>query len=244
MEAENRLTAEGVEARGATCAECLSAVAPGAAVLDRAGAALCRGCAAEFYAACAACGGLVPRDEALARGDEGGVGARLYCAECFRAGASGGEEAEPVGDEEVAALVAEFVALHAEKKRLDARVDEIKERLKLAARARPRVAGAVVFRAGEDAGVRCSYTLRTTYDAGRLEAAEAMLGGAEFAALFERKVSFSPVKNSLEEFLASSGDGRDEARAAIRAAAEHTETETLGVVAPPKKKKPAKTEEQ
>lgn len=236
MEAEKRLPAEGVEARGALCVECLSAVAPSAAVLDRTGAALCRGCAAEFYTACAACGGLVPRDEAVARETEGDAGGRLYCAECFRAGAAAGEDVEQVGDDEVEALVAEFVALHAEKKRLDTRVDEIKERLKLAARARQRVAGAVVFRAGDEAGVRCSYTVRTTYDAEKLEAAEAVLGGEEFAALFERKVSFTPVKNSLEAFLSSTGDGRDEARALVRAAAQQTETETLGVVAPPKKK--------
>ncbi len=120
------------------------------------------------------------------------------------------------------ALVAEFVALHAEKKRLDARVEEIKERLKLAARARPRVAGAVVLARGRGAGVRCSYSVRTTYDAEKLQTVEAMLGGAEFASLFERKVTFSPVKNSLEEFLSSSDGEHGAAREAIRAAAQHT----------------------
>jgi hypothetical protein len=230
-----------VEARGALCVECLSAVGAAEAVLDRTGAALCRACAAEFYAACAACGGLVPRDEALAR-DDGGGDNKLYCAECFRASAFAAEEAEPVSDDEVEALVAEFVALHAEKKRLDARVEEIKERLKLAARARPRVAGAVVLRAGEDAGVRCSYSVRTTYDAEKLQTVEAMLGGAGFASLFERKVTFSPVKNSLEEFLSSSDDEHGAAREAIRAAAQHTETATLNVVAQ-KKKKAAKADE-
>ena len=242
MEVENILPRERVEARGALCVECLSAVGAAEAVLDRTGAALCRACAAEFYTACAACGGLVPRDEALARDDGGGGENRLYCAECFRAAAFAAEEAEPVSDEEVEALVAEFVALHAEKKRLDARVDEIKERLKLAARARPRVAGAVVLRAGEDAGVRCSYSVRTTYDAEKLRTVEALLGGAEFALLFERKVTFSPVKNSLEEFLSSSDDERGAAREAIRAAAQHTETATLNVVAQ-KKKKAAKEDE-
>ncbi|HEX6624443.1 MAG TPA: hypothetical protein VF064_12070 [Pyrinomonadaceae bacterium] len=244
MEIENILPRGRVEARGALCVECLSAVAPAGAVLDRTGAALCRACAAEFYTACAACAGLVPRDEALARDDVGGGDeSKLYCAECFRAAAFAAEEAEPVSDEEVTALVAEFVALHAEKKRLDARVEEIKERLKVAARARPRVAGAVVLRAGEDAGVRCSYSVRTTYDAGKLEAVEAMLGGAEFAALFERKVTYSPVRNSLEEFLASSDDEHGAAREAIRAAAQHTETATLNVVAQKKQKKAAKADE-
>lgn len=219
--------------------ECLGAVGEGEAVVDRTGAALCRGCAAEFYAACAACGGLVPRDEALVRAPD----AAAVCVECHARGAAspGGEPAPP--EEEVEALVGEYVALHEESKRLGARMEEIKERLKLAARARPRVAGAVVLRAGEDAGVRCSYSVRTTYDAGKLEAVEAMLGGAEFAALFERKVAFSPVKNSLEEFLSSSDDEHGAAREAIRAAAQHTETATLNVVAQKKQKKAAKADE-
>src|ERR671910_1259651 len=105
MEVENILPRGRVEARGSLCVECLSAVGAAEALLDRTGAALCRACAAEFYTACAACGGLVPRDEALARDDGGGGENELYCAECFRAAAFAEEEAEPVSDDEVEALV-------------------------------------------------------------------------------------------------------------------------------------------
>jgi hypothetical protein len=230
MEVEKSFRAGEVEARGALCVECLGAVGAGEAVLDRTGAALCRGCASEFYAACAGCGGLVPRDEARVRA---GDGAGL-CAECHAGGAADGEP--PPTEEEVEALVAEFVALHDESKRIGARMDEIKERLKLAAQARPRVSNAVVLRAG-DAGVRCSFAVRTSYDAARLAAAEELLG-EEFGSLFERKVSFAAVKDRLEEFLSETDEARAAAREAVRAAEQRSEVATLSVVAQKKKQKP------
>ena len=96
-----------MEPRGALCVECLGVVAAGAGLLDRCGAVLCRACAGEFYVACAGCGGLVARDEALGGpGEEGSP----YCFECF--GRSGEDGAAPPTEEEVAALVAEYVALH------------------------------------------------------------------------------------------------------------------------------------
>src|SRR3712207_5031042 len=167
MEVEKSFRAGDVEARGALCVECLGAVGAGEALLDRTGGALCRACAAEFYAACAGCGGLVPRDEALAGAGDGA----LLCAECHAKGFAGPDGEPAPTEEEVEALVAEYVALHEETKRAGARMEEIKERLKLAAQARPRVSSAVVLRAG-DAGVRCSFAVRTTYDAPRLAAAE------------------------------------------------------------------------
>lgn len=231
MEAENSFHAGGVEARGALCVECMRALAVGEGVLDRTGAALCRACASEFYAACAACGGLVARDEALSR--EGASGdndaGALYCFECFGKSASP-EDEDASTDEEVAAMVAEFVALHEETKRLETRMAEIKERLKLAARARPRVSNAVVLRAGDE-GVRCSFTSKATYDAAKLTEAESLLGAEEFASLFERKVSFSAVKGRLEEFLSSNDEAHAHARDAVRAAESRTEVATLTVVA-------------
>ena len=221
-----------VEARGALCVECLGAVGAGEAVLDRTGAALCRGCAAEFYAACAGCGGLVPRDEALARAGDGAA----VCAECHARAFAGPGGEPPPADEEVEALVAEYVALHEESKLAGARMEEIKERLKLAAQARPRVSNAVVLRAGE-AGVRCSFAVRTSYDAARLAAAEQLLG-EEFGSLFERKVSFSAVKDRLEEFLSGNDEARAAAREAVRAAEQRSETVSLAVVAQKKKQKP------
>jgi hypothetical protein len=230
MEVEKSFRAGDVEARGALCVECLGAVGAGEALVDRTGAALCRSCAAEFYAACAACGGLVPRDEATARAGDGAV----VCVECQARGAATPSGEPGPSEEEVEALVGEYVALHEESKRLEARMGEIKERLKLAAQARPRVSNAVVLRAGE-AGVRCSFSVRTSYDAAALASAEELLG-SEFGALFERKVSFSAVKDRLEEFLTATDAERDAAREAIRAAEQRSETATLSVVAAKKKK--------
>lgn len=231
MEVEKNFRPEELEARGALCVECLGGVGAGEALIDRTGRALCRTCAAEFYAPCAGCGGLVPRDEALARASDGAV----VCAECHAGGASSPDGEPAPSEDEVEALVGEYVALYEESKRLGARLEEIKERLKLAAQARPRVSNAVVLRAGE-AGVRCGFSVRTTYDPARLESAAALLGG-EFDSLFERKVSFSPVKGGrLEEFLSAADAEHDAAREAVRAAEQRSETVTLTVVAQKKKK--------
>ena len=232
MEVENSFRVEEVEARGAVCVECLAAVAPGESALDRCGATLCPACAAAFYEACAGCAGLVPRDEALARAQDGA----LCCFECFGRGGVGEDDvASSLTDEEVAALVAEYVALHEEIKRLDSRAGEIKEQLKQAARSRPRISNAVVLRAGTGAGVRCSFAVKTAYDAEKLSSAEHLLG-EEFAAIFERKVTFSAVKGSLEEFLSATDEARAAAREAVRAAEHRTEVATLTVVAQKKKK--------
>ncbi|HEX8188544.1 MAG TPA: hypothetical protein VF586_09345 [Pyrinomonadaceae bacterium] len=231
MQTENSLHPETVEPRGALCVECLAGLDPAGQLLDRTGAALCRACAAAFYTPCAGCGGLVPADEALRRNDTGA----LNCFECFGRPASD-DGAEALTDKEVAALVSEYVALHEELKRLDARAGEIKERLKRASSARPRVSNAVVLRA-DSGSVRCSYTSKAAYDAEKLAAAEALLGAEGFAALFERKVTFSAVKNRLEEFLSSDDAATAAAREAVRAAETRTEVATLTVVAQPKKKK-------
>ncbi|HWW74570.1 MAG TPA: hypothetical protein VNZ44_04190 [Pyrinomonadaceae bacterium] len=230
MQTENIPRPDSLEPRGALCVECLVRLDAAAQVHDRTGAALCRACAAAFYTPCAGCGGLVPSDEALARHDTGA----LNCFECFSRPASD-DGTEALSDEEVAALVAEYVALHEELKRLDTRAGEIKEQLKRAATVRPRVSNAVVLRA-DDAGVRCSYTSKVTYDAERLAAAEALLGAEGFAALFERKVTFAAVKNRLEEFLSSDEEATAAARDAVRAAENRTEVATLTVVAQRKKK--------
>jgi len=231
MEAEKSFQTSFVEARGTLCVECLGALSKGQGVLDRTGGALCRACAEEFYAPCALCGGLVAREEALTREGES---SKPYCFECFGKSASPESEDAPTEDE-VSALVAEYVALHEETKRLGSRMDEIKERLKLAARTRPRVSNAVVLRAG-DASVRCSFASRTTYDAEKLAPVERLLGAPAFASLFERKVTFSAVKDRLEAFLSSDDDEHADARQAVRAAENRTETATLTVVVGKKKK--------
>ena len=223
--------AEEVEARGALCVECLGAVGEGEALVDRCGAALCRACAAEFYAPCGGCARLIARDEGLARADAAGA---LFCAECYREpGESSGVASLPAEDE-VERLVARYVALHAEKKRIDAEVEEVKELLKLVAGARTRVANAVLLRAGDDC-LRCSYSTRTTWDAEKLSEAEALVG-EEFSSLFERKVSFTAVRERLDAFLNDSDEARAAAREIVRAAAQVSETTTINVVAPKKRR--------
>lgn len=233
MEPASNFRAEEVEPRGALCVECMTAVGAGEALVDRCGAALCRACAAEFYAACAGCGRLVARDEALVRADA--AADALFCEECYRRPAGvAGVEALPE-DAEVERLVARYVALHAEKKRIDAELEEVKELLKLVAGARSRVANAVLLRAGDDC-LRCSYSVRTTWDAEKLSSAEELLGG-EFASLFERKVTYAAVRETLDSFLAATDDTHADARELIRSAAQASETATITVVAPKKKKK-------
>jgi hypothetical protein len=84
----------------------------------------------------------------------------------------------------------------------------------------------VLLRIGEYA-VKCGYGVRVSYSAEKLAAVEAMLGAEQFTALFERKITFSAVKESLEAFLASDAADTAAARAAILAAAERREIATL-----------------
>jgi hypothetical protein len=136
-----------------------------------------------------------------------------------------------LSDGDLAVLVAEFVRLHTEAKQLNERLETIKDQLKRHAAAQPRTANAVLLRAGKDT-VKCSYSVRVSYDAEKLAAVEATLGSEPFAALFTRKTTFSPVKGSLDAFLSSEAADRAAARAAILAAAERTEVTTLTPVTP------------
>ena len=228
MEIESRnAPARQGQATQPPCAECLGPAEQ--SVVARGGATLCAECAEGYYAPCAACGLLVARDEAVAKES------RLFCAECDAAAAPFVAPEDVPDDATVESLVAEYVALHEELKRLDTRASEIKEQLKRAATARPRVSNAVVLRAGE-AGVRCGYASKATYDPEKLSEVERLLGAEGFAALFERKVTFSAVKNRLEEFLSSDDPTAAPARDAVRAAETRTEVATLTVVAARKKK--------
>jgi hypothetical protein len=183
------------------------------------GASLCPQCAAQFYRPCIGCGGLIPQDEAVLRDGA------FCCVQCLSApGSDDGVAA--LSDEALSALVAEFIRLHAEAKQLNDRLDEIKEQLKRHAASQPRVANAVLLRTSEYA-VKCSYSVRVSYHADKLAAVEAMLGTEHFTALFARKITFSPVKESLDAFLASEAADTAAARAAILAAAERTEIATV-----------------
>jgi hypothetical protein len=204
----------------AVCAECLTA-AP-ATIVGRAGESLCGACAESYYVACAACAGLVAADESVER-----EGAR-YCQECA-ARPAGTDAADAPTEEELAELVSEYVALHAEEKRVKERLDEIKERLKVAASLRPRAAGAVTLRAGE-AAVKCSYKSAWKCDEERVAALEAALAPERFASLFQRAVKYTPQKDGVELILSAGSDEDAELRESLRAAVEKTEQATLTVV--------------
>lgn len=204
----------------AACVECLEAAAP--PVAGRQGEVLCRACAESFYAPCAACGGLAPLDEAVRRE------AALYCLDCDARPA--GVAPEDVPDEaEVEALVAEFVALHGEESRVKKRLDEIKERLKVASSVRQRVAGAVTLRAG-DAAVKCSFRATLKCDEEKVAELERAIDAGQFGTLFQRSVKYSPVKENLERLLADSSGESAELRRLVLPAVERTEQAVLAVV--------------
>jgi hypothetical protein len=206
------------------CVECLEATTEPAVNLR--GELLCAKCAADFYVACAACGRLIARDEAVERED------KSMCADCdVRATGVAPEDAP--AEAEVEGLVAEYVRLHAEEKRIKERVDEIKERLKLAALFRQRVANSVTLR-GEDGAVKCSYRTNWKCDDAKVAALADALDAETFASLFERSVKFSPVKDSLEKLLAEESDADANLRRLVAAAVEQSEQATLTVVRPKK----------
>jgi hypothetical protein len=161
----------------------------------------------------------MPQDEAVRRDGA------LYCGQCLAAPVPE-EAAAALSNEALAALMAEFIRLHAEAKQLNDRLDAVKEQLKRHAASQPRVANAVLLRTGEHA-VKCGYSVKVSYHADKLAAVEALLSTEHFAALFTRKITFSPVKEPLDAFLASEAADTAAARAAILAAAERTEIATV-----------------
>jgi hypothetical protein len=151
------------------------------------------------------------------------------------------EGAAALSNEALAALMAEFIQLHAEAKQLTDRLNAVKEQLKRHAASQPRVANAVLLRTGEHA-VKCGYSVKVSYNADKLAAVEALLGAEQFTALFTRKITFSAVKEPLDAFLASEAADMAAARAAILAAAERTEIATVTPVTTKRKTgTPAKT---
>jgi hypothetical protein len=211
-------------ATAGVCAECLEA-APQPLVNLR-GEALCGACAESYYAPCAACGGLVPRDEALERGGAS------RCPACDLRAANVPPEDVPA-EAEVDQLVAEYVALHAEEKRVKDRMEEIKERLKTAASVRQRVANSVTLK-GEDGAVKCSYRAAWKCDDEKVAALEVALDAERFNALFQRSVKYAPVKESLERLFSDEAGADADLKNLVAAAVEKSEQATLTVVRPKK----------
>jgi hypothetical protein len=226
MDAQTDASPPELNGASTTCAECEQPTAN--PILSRAGASLCAECVKAYYIACAGCGGLIPQDEALAR--SGGSSSGLACcADCFSKPA-GETNTAAVDETLIESLISEYISLHAEEKRISERMEVVKEQLKMAAAGRQRAGNAVTLRAG-DAAVRCSYRTSLKCEAEATEALAGLLDEDEFSALFERKLSFNPVKDRLAEFLARTDDEYREAREAVRAALRETETVTLSVVA-------------
>ena len=220
-----------MDGTGEQCAECLGPVS--APVCAQNGASLCPQCAAQFYLACAGCGGLIPQDEAVLRDGA------LCCVQCLTSPVSDAA-AEALSDAELSTLIAEFTRLHAEAKQLNERLDAVKEQLKRHAASQPRVANAVLLRTREHA-VKWGYSIKVTYNADKLAAVEALLGTEQFTALFTRKITFSAVKEPLDAFLASEVADTAAARAAILAAAERTEIASVTPVTPKRKTRTSST---
>jgi hypothetical protein len=208
----------------AVCFECESPVTEPAAIVR--GKPICGVCLEEYFAPCKDCGTFVPKDEAVIRDGD------VRCAECATKAAVPDGSRVPA-DDELRQLIDEYVALHAEKTRVDERMDEIKELLKAAAYTRERVAGAVTLKS-DNGSVKCSFPTRLKADQDRVAALESVLGADRFAVLFERKVTFNPNKTAVEAVLAGKTDDDEDVRQAIRGAVEMAETPTVTV---PKGKK-------
>jgi hypothetical protein len=203
------------------CFECLEIKPEYIKAFD--GRDLCHQCAELYYVTCEMCRGLIPRDESASRKE------KICCLECFSRPEEG-SGAVRLGTEELESLIADFIRLHAEEKRIKDRLEEIKNRLKSHAATEPRIANAVLLRAGESS-IKCSYSIRTSYAAEKLAPVEEMLGADAFAGLFEREVKFSPIKEALETFLADETREHAETRNAIRAAMEIKEVVTVAPAA-------------
>jgi len=197
----------------AVCAECEHAAADG--LFSLAGAGLCESCVEAYYIACSGCSGLVPKDESMRRGG------MAFCANCFASPVDNATDAQ--------SLITEYVALHAEEKRISKRIGEIKESLKAIAASQQRVGNAVTLRAG-DAAVRCSYRVSLKCDTQVVEALEGVLDKEEFTRLFERKTSFNAIEDGVREFLSGGDEAHREARELLRKAVREMETSTLNVV--------------
>jgi hypothetical protein len=203
----------------AVCFECEAPVAEPAAVIG--GKPICRVCLEEFFALCNGCGDFVGKDEAIIRDNV------VRCRECDLKAVVPSGARVPV-DDELRELVDEYVALHAEKTRVDERMDEIKELFKAAAYTRERVAGAVTLKS-DNGSVKCSFPTRLKADQERVAALESVLGADRFAALFERKVTFNPNKTAVEAVLTGKSEDDEDVRQALRDAVEVVETPTVTV---------------
>ncbi len=204
------------------CTECELTINPTLnSAKTKAGAAVCFECVAAYYIACAGCEQFIPQDEAQMHAD------LALCAGCY---ANPPDTASTSLDQSgIESLIAEYTTLHAEEKRIGTRLEEIKELLKDVAAMQPRVSGAVTLRAGEQA-VKCSFRTTLKCEAAAVEKLEQTLDQSDFDELFERKVTYSPHKERVQEFLSTTDSAHEEAREMLRAAVRESESATLTIV--------------
>jgi hypothetical protein len=164
---------------------------------------------------------LIPHDESLTRNG------LVLCADCYAKPPSASTDSGLLENPE--ALISEYITLHAEEKRIKTRMDELKEALKEVAAVQQRVSNAVTLRAGGQA-VKCSFRTSLKCSQDVVESLAERLDEQEFEALFDKKVSYSPNKERVQEFLSRADDEQNDARELLRSAIIETETATLTVV--------------
>lgn len=202
------------------CLECMTE--EGLTHSTKEGAPLCARCADEYYVECSECRNLIAVDDApISDG-------LAYCIECLERLAD--PEGEIPDEEQVAALVREYIELNAQSKAIETKLEKVKDKLKRVAAGHPREGNAVLLGEG-DAMAKCGFSERTSYDSDRLLALEAEVGEELIDTLFERSITFKANKESLNLFLVDDDPQYAAARAAIREAAKSQTTLTLTPVA-------------
>lgn len=210
------------------CAECLGGL-EGESLRDFQNNLLCSDCAEKYYVVCNGCLALVAADEAIAGGNDP---PRIfyYCLNC----PARAEESPPlsmvVDEEEVNALVNEYLALHAEEKRIKDRLEEIKESLKQIAAGFSDEHEAVTFEGEGGAAVKCTYKTSLKGITEAVAALRASLDENVFDALFTEKTSFDVNRENFEKVLSDTAGLPENLRRQIAEAVKVTETATLNVV--------------
>jgi hypothetical protein len=205
------------------CTECL--IETVSTTISKAMLPLCTECATTYYVSCSKCNTLIPRDEA-APYNEG-----FSCYDCPSNNQITDNQlslTDQIPDSEVAALVDEFILLHAEEKRVKDRLEEIKDALKTIAALRERVSNAVVLKSSrEEQAVKCSFSQSFKADQSKIVQLERELEKDQFASLFKTEVKYTLIKEAIEEILSTTDTTRASIRDAILSSIEKIETPTL-----------------
>lgn len=210
------------------CEECLKALKDDDFREDFLENLICLSCAESYYAACAGCAKLVAVDEAAVIGSK----AEEVVYRCPKCKSSITNQTELNFDAgEVAALVDEYVRLHAEEKQIKERMEAIKEQLKAFAETASDGGKRAVALAGTDGGpgVKCTYRTSFKADAGKVNQLRDCLGDELFAALFSEKLSFDVNKPNFEKIISEDAEIPEDVRRQIEDAVKISVSVTLNV---------------